>query len=148
LDLPDANGRTRHLTEFNNRNVMLVFFLGSECSHCALQLRKLVNDARGEVSKDTEIIAVSSEPIKDSSRIAEMLGITPKDHVQVLVDETLGAFRAFGCHDGRPLHGLFLIDRKGVIRAKYVGTSAFSDTREAVRNARLMGSANGNVGSP
>jgi FtsP/CotA-like multicopper oxidase with cupredoxin domain len=46
LKLPDSGGRAHELTEFRRRNVVLVFFQGLECVHCAGQLRDLVRATR------------------------------------------------------------------------------------------------------
>ena len=47
----------------------------------------------------------------------------------LLVDEECWAFRRFGCYNEGPVHGLFLIDGAGVIRASYRGETPFSDVK-------------------
>jgi len=138
LKLPEAGGGERGLAEFRGRNVVLVFFQGVECIHCAGKLRDLVREARGAIGPDAQIVAVSSMPVDDPARALRTLGVSPTDKFHLLVDEGLRAFRDFGCYDDGPLHGLFLIDRDGVIRARYTGESPFGDTREAVRQARAL----------
>jgi FtsP/CotA-like multicopper oxidase with cupredoxin domain/peroxiredoxin len=141
LKLPEPGGALRELTEFRRRNVVLVFFQGLECVHCAGQLRDLVRATRAASETDAEIVAVSSRRIADSARVFQALGVSDSDRFHLLVDEDHRAFRDFGCYDGGPRHGLFLIDRDGVIRAKYSGEAPFGDNREAVRQLRQLDSS-------
>jgi FtsP/CotA-like multicopper oxidase with cupredoxin domain/peroxiredoxin len=138
LTLPDGGGASHSLREFRRRAVVLVFFQGVECRHCAEKLRDLVRDARGPGGPGAAIVAVSGRRVADPARALAALGVSASDKFQLLVDESHQAFRDFGCYEGGPLHGLFLIDGDGVIRASYTGESPFGDTREAVRQARAL----------
>jgi len=139
LRLVDAGGVMRELGEFQGRRVVLVFFRGVECSHCADQLRDLVREARGKLGPDAEVVAVSSRRIADTARALNALGITEADRFHLLVDESHRAFRDFGCYDGTPQHGLFLIDHAGVIRSSYVGEAPFSENKQVVERIRELG---------
>jgi L-ascorbate oxidase len=141
LKLPTADKKPCDLAEFRGRNVVLVFFQGADCIHCVEELRELVREARGQISSDPEIVAISSRKIDDQSRAFKVLGVAPSDRFHLLVDEGHSAFRAFDCYDKGPMHGMFLIDQKGVVRAGYTGESPFSDAREVVRRARKLGAA-------
>jgi len=138
LKLQDAGPTTRDLAEFRPCNVVLVFFLGAECSHCTQKLRELVRDARNKLGPGTEIVAVSSRKIEDPVAALEMLGVNATDRFHLLVDENHQAFRAWGCFDKGPRHGLFLIDADCIIRASYTGEAPFGDTQSAVRAAREL----------
>jgi peroxiredoxin len=137
LKLPEPGGASHELAEFRRRNVVLVFFQGVECTHCAGQLRDLVRAGREAGDADAEIVAVSSRRIADPARAFQTLGVSASDRFTLLVDDGHRAFRAFGCYEDGPRHGLFLIDRAGVIRAKYTG-----DTPSAITERRSGGSAN------
>jgi FtsP/CotA-like multicopper oxidase with cupredoxin domain/peroxiredoxin len=137
LALPRATGGTARLSDLKSRSVVLVFFLGAECGHCAEQLRNLVREMRN-AARDTEIVAVSSLPVTNAPKTLGLLGVKAEDRFQLLVDTRHEAFRAYGCLDADDaLHGLFLIDGAGVIRARYTGRSPFDNPREVVR---LVGS--------
>lgn len=140
LTLQDARGVRHDLAELRGSKLALVFFLGAECSHCTEKLRDLVRDARSVLGADTRIVAVSSRRIADADRALARLGVSASDadRFLLLVDQGRRAFRDFGCDEGGPRHGLFLIDGRGVIRASYTGELPFGDTREAVRRLRAL----------
>ncbi|HEV3143125.1 MAG TPA: redoxin domain-containing protein [Gemmataceae bacterium] len=138
LKVFDTGETPRELAAFRPRNVLLVFFLGAECSHCTQNLRELLRDAREAGGGNVEIVAISSWRVASPAAAREMLGVTSADHFHLLVDETQRSFRDYGCYNGKPMHGLFLIDRDGVIRVKYAGESPYADTREAARLARQL----------
>ena len=139
LKLPDAGGGTRDLGEFRGRDVLLVFFQGAECSHCVEQLRGLLREARATNAPDSEIIAVSSRQIVNLPKALEVVGASPVDkRFHLLVDQDHQAFRDFGCFDAGPTHGLFLIDKTGVIRYRFVGEQPFDDTKTAVEYLRKL----------
>ncbi len=142
LTLPDVGGAIRELAAFRRRNVVLVFFQGVQCSHCASQLRDLVRDARGKIGPDAEIVAVSGRPIADTALALKVLGVTASDRFHLLVNRDHRAFRDFGCYDGEPKHGLFLIDQAGMIRFRYVGEAPFDDPRQVVERLRRLVAVN------
>jgi peroxiredoxin len=116
--------------------VVLVFFQGVECPHCVGQLRDLVREARGAPGAGATVLAVSGRPVDDRAHALATLGVGEADRFRLLVDADHRAFRDFGCYDDGPLHGLFVIDGAGMIRARYVGQGPFDDPREVVRRAR------------
>jgi FtsP/CotA-like multicopper oxidase with cupredoxin domain/peroxiredoxin len=129
LKLADPNGTWHELTEFRPRNVLLVFFQGMECRPCTEQLARLVGEARARIHSDTEIVAISSRRIADLGRAVKALGVHSGDRFTLLVDEECRAFRSLACYKDGPLHGLFVIDRIGVIRASYTGEIPFDDVQ-------------------
>ena len=52
------------------------------------------------------------------------------------------AFHSFGCYDGGPQHGLFVIDGAGTVRARYVGDVPFADPQEVCERVRRLPAAN------
>jgi peroxiredoxin len=135
LKLPDGAGVIRGLADFRKRNVALVFFQG-DCIHCADQLRNLVRHAREPSNKAIEILAVSSQKVVDPAAALRTLGVVESDRFQLLIDQDHHPFRDFDCYKSGPLHGLFLIDGEGFIRASYIGDSPFGETKEALQRLR------------
>ena len=84
------------------------------------------------------VLAVSGRPIEDRASALAMLGAGKAERFHLLVDADHRAFRDFGCYDNGPLHGLFVIDGGGVIRARYVGQAPYDDPRQVVLRARLL----------
>jgi FtsP/CotA-like multicopper oxidase with cupredoxin domain/peroxiredoxin len=139
LKLLDARGGMRDLADLRGREVLLVFFQGAECSHCVEQIRGLLRDARAANAPGAEIMAVSSRQIGSLPKALEVLGASPLDKkFHLVVDQNHQAFRDFGCFDTGPMHGLFLIDKVGIIRYRYVGETPFDDTKAAVECLRKL----------
>ena len=112
-------------------------------AHCVEKLRDLVHEARGLSGSEAEIVAISSRRIDDRPRALNFLGVGVADKFHLLVDESQQSFRDFGCFNGQPQHGLFLIDRNGIIRASYIGETPFSDTGEVIRRVRRTATSGG-----
>jgi peroxiredoxin len=129
VKLADPDGKWHDLAALRPHNVLLIFFQGMECGHCTDQLARFIQAARTKLGPDTEIVAVSSRPIADPGRAVQALGAQSAKRFALRVDEDCQVFRQFGCYRGGPLHGLFLIDRAGVIRARYTGDAPFSDVQ-------------------
>jgi peroxiredoxin len=136
IKLPDAAGKSRELAEFKGRRVALVFLRGIQCFHCAEQLRDLVREARDNLGPEAEIVAISSNGIKDPANALSILGVNASDRFHLLVDERKTTFRAYSCLTTEPQHGLFIIDEAGLIRWSYVGETPFTDTKLVVERLR------------
>jgi FtsP/CotA-like multicopper oxidase with cupredoxin domain/peroxiredoxin len=136
LKLAEADGPMRDLAQFRGRPIVLVFFKGVDCFHCATQLRDLVRSAR-RADLEFEIMAVSSRPIANPTESLEALGVSQADRFHLFVDDAHKAFRKFGCCTAdQPRHGTFLIDQSGVIRASYIGESPFDDPATIIHRVR------------
>jgi peroxiredoxin len=138
LSLPEPGGAVHNLALARGGIVVLVFFKGVGCPHCVAQLRDLVREVRGSLRNDATVVAISGLPVDDRERAMRVLGVEITDRFQLLVDADHRAFRDFGCYDGGLLHGLFVIDRDGTVRARYSGPTPFGNNREVVRWCRAM----------
>ncbi len=139
LELPAASSMGIDSATPAQGNVILVFFQGMSCPHCTQELRNLLREARDLAGTGTTVVAVSSVPIAQPDKAVESLGVPGGLGFKLLVDESHQAFRAFGCYDTRPRHGLFVIDKSGTIRAKYVGDTPFADAPQVrVRVRQLL----------
>jgi FtsP/CotA-like multicopper oxidase with cupredoxin domain/peroxiredoxin len=118
--------------------MVLVFFRGLECVHCARELRDLLRQAGDLADTDTTFIAVSSEPIAESDKAIQALQIPTGLGFVLLVDENHRLFRNFGCYDQEPRHGLFILDRTGMIRAQYIGNEPFANAQEVYARVRRL----------
>ena len=140
MKLSDTHNVAHDLSDFREGNTVLVFFRGADCFHCARQLRRLVRDVEAAKDVDAVIVAVSGQPIGDGDEAIKALGAEKVDRFHLLIDADHNAFRDFGCFADGPLHGIFLLDRDGLIRASYVGESPFNDTEEIVKRIRAFAS--------
>jgi FtsP/CotA-like multicopper oxidase with cupredoxin domain/peroxiredoxin len=138
LPLSAADGTKSECKDIGHRPVILVFFRGTGCVHCLDALRKLVREAESLGDTDVALVAISSDPIKDVTKTAKSLGPALKAHLSLVVDEDHAAFRAYGCYADGPQHGVFLIDKGGTIRARYVGEAPFADARAVCDRVRQI----------
>jgi FtsP/CotA-like multicopper oxidase with cupredoxin domain/peroxiredoxin len=138
LSLPASRNSTWELSALGPRNVILVFFRGMWCSHCVVELRSLLQEARDLAGSGLTLVAVSGAPIEDPERATQSLEVPAGLAFQLLVDEDQRAFRRFGCYDDGPQHGLFVIDESGTIRARYVGDVPFADARAVCARVREL----------
>jgi len=127
LALADVHGVQHDLKDFRQRNVVLIFFLGIECSHCSQQLLTFVRESAKELGPDTEIVAVSSRPVPGAGLLPIDLQLKGGERFTLLIDDSQDAFRAFGAYKDGPLHGLYVIDGDGKIRGAYSGPIPFDD---------------------
>jgi peroxiredoxin len=148
LRLADPRGIWHELIEYRAHNVLLVFFQGMECRHCTEQLAKLVREMEARVGSGAEIVAVSSRAINEPGKAVKNLGVRAPGRFHLLVDEECRTFRNFGCYKEGPLHGLFVIDRAGVIRASYTGDTPFGNAPAVVERVRSLADAGTRLAAP
>ncbi|MCB9889321.1 MAG: redoxin domain-containing protein [Planctomycetes bacterium] len=132
LDLPAVGGERLRLAEMRGRPVLLVFYLGFGCLHCVEQLRNL-QPIVGELrAAGIDLVAVGTDSLESTSR--SLLAMKPEERFAfpIAVDPELATFRRFRAHDdfeGKPLHGTFLIDAKGMVRWQDISYEPFDRPR-------------------
>lgn len=138
--LKDNNGADHSLAEFHGKPVVVIFFLGHGCLHCAQQLQAFAK-AKGEFdAAGLSLVAISSD---DQGGLKQSIdnykdGTFP---IPLLADNTLAAFKAYRCYDdfeNQPLHGTFFIDGNGLVRWQDISFQPFTDTKFVVQEARRL----------
>ena len=127
--LPDTEGRPWSLAERKGRPVVVLFYLGGKCPHCMQQLTEFGKQAAAFRELGVDVVAVSTD---DRERTAEL-----KHNNQgvdfpmpLLADPDFALFKAYGVFDdfeNIPLHGTFLVDRRGDVRYQKVAAEPFLD---------------------
>jgi FtsP/CotA-like multicopper oxidase with cupredoxin domain/peroxiredoxin len=126
--LPDDKGRMRELSEFAGRPLVLVFFRGAGCLHCVQQLRGLADRRDALKAAGVIVVAIGSDPPgKDGSE-----GGGSDWPFPILADGDHHIFKRYGCYEGRPMHGVFIIDRLGQIRWQTISEAPFADVDRIV----------------
>jgi FtsP/CotA-like multicopper oxidase with cupredoxin domain len=87
LRLLTARKSTWELSALRRRNVVLVFFRGMGCTHCAAELRSLCREVGGMAGTGTAVVAVSSEAIADTERALRALEVPAHLEFHLLADE-------------------------------------------------------------
>lgn len=138
--LKDPEGRDRSLSEFRGKPVVLIFFLGHGCLHCAEQLQAFAPMSKEFSDAGLSLLAVSSD---DQEGLKLSLanykdGTLP---IPLLADnglETFKAYRAYDDFEKQPLHGTFVIDGDGLVRWQDISYEPFKDPKFVLKEAKRL----------
>jgi peroxiredoxin len=115
-------GRTVRLSNYRGRNLLLVFYLGNDCSHCLEQLNGLAKEMPALKERDTAVVAVSASPISDRRPpILPFPTAFDPDHT------IAKRYQAHDTFESRDLHAVVFIDRDQRVRWYTVGSTPFTD---------------------
>lgn len=123
----NKDGRQEESRLLMKRPTLLVFFRGMGCPHCRRQLNAFAEHRTAFMQSGIDILAVCPDgpaEIRDAIDVAQQIAQPP---FTIVSDVPLAAFRAYGCYDGRALHGVFLVDATHIVRWQAVGDEPFTD---------------------
>ncbi len=141
--LVDAEGKPRALKEYQGRTVVVIFYLGYGCLHCAEQLKAFAPMAQQFADAEISLVAVSTDQQEDLKISLESYqeGQFP---FPLVSDGDLSTFKAYRCFDDfeqAPLHGTFLLDGDGRVLWRDISYEPFMDAKfvleEALRQRKL-----------
>jgi peroxiredoxin/tetratricopeptide (TPR) repeat protein len=138
LDVKDANGKRVTLEDYKGKNVILVFYLGTECPHCLRQLHQIGEKKDDWERLNTAVLAVSSAAPSTNAEGLKSFGDLP---LRLLSDNDYANARRFHSYDDfeeMELHSTILIDRKGRVYWARSGGEPFSDTAYLVKQVERM----------
>ena len=137
-ELSDSAEKKHRLADFAGQNVLLVFFRGLACSHCRSQLDALAK--RRQELADAKLTVVAICPDSPAELRRAIKEDVPAEGFPFLIlsDPSVQTFKSYGCHDGRALHGTFLIDAGGMVRWQEVGDEPFMDVDRIFREREKM----------
>jgi peroxiredoxin len=139
--LTDASGKTVSLSQFKGRPVVLIFYEGSGCLHCATQLQSFAEKMREFADSGVAVVAIGTDsPDELKQAVAAYDGNFP---FPLLSDAKLDAFKAYRCVDfnNKPLHGTFLIDSQGTVRWRQISDRPFNDPGFVLGQAKQLSTA-------
>lgn len=128
LDVTDGTGQAVTLESYRGKNVILIFYLGTECPHCMEQLAAMVAKKKQWEKLDAVVLAVSSAPVDPSASAVKNLDgaavrlLADKDHVNAR------RFRSYDDFEDLELHSTTLIDKEGRAYWARFGGDPFTDT--------------------
>ena len=137
--LPDSDGRLRALKDFQGRPVVVIFYLGFGCLHCAEQLHSFAAATKEFRASGIELIAISSDGRKDLQQSLD--NYPPGMPFPLVSDESLDVFkawRAFDDFENVPLHGTFLVDGRGLVRWQDISFEPFKDPKFVLQESRRL----------
>ena len=136
----DSEGETRSSKQFGKKPVVLVFYLGFGCVHCAEQLKEFSPLVAQFQAAGIEVAGMSTETL--SQLQSGLRKYDAEMRLPLMANPELDIFKAFRCFDdfeGAPLHGTFLIDTNGRIRWQDIGYKPFMNPKFLLEeSARLL----------
>ncbi len=128
----DQNGASHSLAEYKGKPLLLVFYLGSGCSHCVEQLNTIGPLAKDYEAAGINIVAVSMENPSDLQKTFVKAKDAQGFPFPIVADPGLVAFKAYRAFDdfeNIPLHGTFLIDPAGYVRWQDISYRPMNDVK-------------------
>ena len=129
-NLPDREDQIVSLAASQGKPVLLLFYLGSGCSHCLEQLKTFAPVTSSFATAGIQIIAVSTDTTEGLRQTFNTTDAKSRFPFQIVSDTsaaTFKAYRAFDDFEKMPLHGIFLIDGNGAIRWQNISYQPFLD---------------------
>ena len=139
--LPDQTGEMRRFSESKGKPTLMIFYLGSGCSHCIEQL-----NAFGPMTKDftdagINLLAVSTEKADELFKTYALAKTTDGFPFPILADASLATFKAYRAYDDfetMPLHGTFLIDADGLVRWQDISYQPFTNAKWLLAESKRL----------
>ena len=130
------------MRDYRGKPVIMVFYLGFGCLHCAEQLQAIAPKVEEFADAGISLIAVSTDDLEgleisqqnyEGERIPFPLIANPSNDV-------FKAFRAYDDFEDLPLHGTYLIDGQGRVRWQDISYDPFMDIDFLLKESkRLLG---------
>lgn len=140
--LKDVDGKPHSLSDYTGRPVVLLFFLGHGCLHCAEQLHAFAAMKQQFDDAGFELLAVSSDNAEGLKESIDDYKKGPLP-ISLVSDENKETFKAYRCYDDfedQPLHGTFVVDGQGNVRWQDISYEPFMDGKFVLEEAcRLLG---------
>ena len=137
----DQVGSNHALSTHKGRPLLLVFYLGSGCSHCIEQLNALGPVAKDYTAAGIDIVAVSTDNSGDLNKTFVQAKDAQGFPFPIVADPGLAAFKAYRAFDdfeNQALHGTFLIDAAGYVRWQDISSQPFSDVKWLLSESRRL----------
>ena len=139
--LPDQTGETRRFSESKGKPTLMIFYLGSGCSHCIEQL-----NAFGPMTKEfsdagISLLAVSTEKADELFKTYALAKGDDGFAFPILADASLATFKAYRAYDDfetMPLHGTFLIDADGLVRWQDISYQPFTNAKWLLAESKRL----------
>ena len=142
FSLPTKDGKRVSLDDFRKKGkpVLIVFYLGKYCKLCMEQLNLIAPVADGFKSAGIDIVAISADSPEGLKKTFSGAG-EKEFPFPLLSDRHFGAFKSYRAYDDfekLPLHGLFLVDGKGLIRWQDINFEPFKDTKFLLEESKRL----------
>ncbi len=127
--LQDHEGRVFSTADYQGRPVVVIFYLGYGCLHCAEQLQAFAPMTGRFSEAGIELIAISTDSpsLLTQSHENYSEGVFPFPLVSNSELDVFKSYRCFDDFENITLHGTFLIDGQGRVRWHDISYEPFMD---------------------
>jgi peroxiredoxin len=135
------NGSTFRSQALAGKPHILLFYLGSACTHCMEQVNAFAKAAPDFEKAGIELRAITREPLSQAGRVAEQMTTKKLPPFPILADPSLAAFKTFKAYDDfeqEALHAAVFIDAKGRLRWIDISWQPFTDTAFLLKEAQRL----------
>lgn len=135
-----TDGKKVCMSDFEGKPVVVIFFLGYGCLHCAEQLHAFAPKMEAFKEAGLEVIAISSDDHEGLKKSLEAYDGGPLP-IPLFADPKLEAFQAYRAVDdfeNIPLHGTYLIDPQGMVRWHDISYEPFMDPDFVIKEAKRL----------
>ena len=140
--LPDGEGESVTLQDFKGRPLVLIFYLGYGCLHCAEQLDKFAENAELFEKAGFEVLAISTDSEADLRKSREKWEEKEESFpFPLLADPAMEAFRQWDTYDDfekAPIHGTFVVSPAGKVLWQDTGADPFMDCEFVVKEGKRL----------
>lgn len=138
-ELFDVAGAPISLQNHAGRPVVVIFYLGHACLHCAEQLKAFAPLAAAYADAGISLVAISTDSPEELKKSVAAYG--EKFPIPLASNAKLDVFQAYRAYDdfeSQPLHGTFLIDGQGLVRWHDIGHEPFQDAKFLLQESRRL----------
>jgi peroxiredoxin len=137
--LTDVSGQPHSLADYKGKPVVVIFYLGYGCLHCAEQLQAFAPTTEEFAEAGLSLIAISTDEQAFLQKSIDDYGSDfPFPLVSDAEFEVFRSYRAYDDFEQQPLHGTFLIDGEGLVRWQDIGHEPFMDPDFVLNEARRL----------
>ena len=119
--------------------MIVVFYLGYGCLHCAEQLQAIAKKYDEVKAAGFEVIAISTDEQSNLKLASE--GLDQPLPIPLVADPEMKIFREYRCYDDfekAALHGTFIIDTEGKIRWQDISYDPFMDVDFLLKEGKRL----------
>jgi len=135
-----ADGAAKALADYRGKNLIVIFYLGSGCLHCAEQLQAFGPMTKDFADNNVSLLAISTDDLAGLKKSIDNYKGGPIPF-PLLSNVELDVFKAYRCYDDfekLPLHGTFLIDAQGKVRWQDISHEPFQDAKFLLAEAKRL----------
>ncbi len=140
--LPNGDSQPTPLSSFQDKPLILIFYLGYGCLHCAEQLEAFAKHSDQFEDAGFNLLAVSNDTIADLHKAKEAYVEQGSEFpFALLADPDGNVFRPYNAYDDfedQPLHGTFLITPGGKVLWQDISADPFMDPTFLLKESKRL----------